>query len=111
MRPSTGTADDKESYQITLPHMDDLWPNQTLVPEFHRVMLDFEYRAWQLGMKVLSCFADRLGFERTSSPGPMTGRSRTTRAPCVCCTIFLCRTTTSPTNRSGGLAPTPTSTA
>ncbi|WP_372971713.1 isopenicillin N synthase family dioxygenase [Marinobacter sp.] len=64
VRPSTGTADDKESFQITLPHMDDLWPNQTLVPEFQRVMLDFEYRAWQLGMKVLSCFADRLGFER-----------------------------------------------
>lgn len=64
VRPSTGTADDKESFQITLPHMDDLWPNQTVVPEFHRVMLDFEYRAWQLGMKVLSCFADRLGFGR-----------------------------------------------
>lgn len=64
VRPSTGTADDKESFQITLPHMDDLWPNQTVVPEFHRVMLDFEHRAWQLGMKVLSCFADRLGFER-----------------------------------------------
>ena len=64
VRPSTGTADDKESFQITLPHMDDLWPNQTLVPEFQRVMLDFEYRAWQLGTKVLSCFADRLGFER-----------------------------------------------
>jgi len=64
VRPSTGTADDKESFQITLPYMDDLWPNQTVVPEFHRIMLDFEYRAWQLGMKVLSCFADRLGFER-----------------------------------------------
>jgi len=64
VRPSTGTADDKESFQITLPHMDDLWPNQTVVPEFQRVMLDFEYNAWQLGMKVLSCFAERLGFER-----------------------------------------------
>jgi isopenicillin N synthase-like dioxygenase len=64
VRPSTGTADDKESYQITLPRMDDLWPNQTLVPEFQRVMLNFEYRAWCLGMDILSCFADRLGFER-----------------------------------------------
>ncbi|MAM00161.1 isopenicillin N synthase family dioxygenase [Hydrocarboniclastica marina] len=64
VRPSTGTADQKESFQITLPHMDDLWPNQTIVPEFHRVMLDMEYQAWQLGMKVLSCFADRLGFAR-----------------------------------------------
>ncbi|MGP9822383.1 isopenicillin N synthase family dioxygenase [Salinarimonas sp. NSM] len=64
VRPSTGTADQKESFQITLPHMDDLWPNQTVVPEFQRVMLAFEYEAWQLGMKVLSCFAERLGFER-----------------------------------------------
>ena len=60
VRPSTRTADQKES----LPHMDDRWPNQTVVPEFHRIMLDFEYRAWQLGMQVLSCFAERLGFER-----------------------------------------------
>jgi len=36
VRPSTGTADDKESFQITLPHMDGLWPNQTVVPEFNR---------------------------------------------------------------------------
>jgi len=64
VRPSTGTADDKESFQITLPHMDGLWPNQTVVPEFNRVMLDFEHRAWQLGMQVLSCFSDRLGFGR-----------------------------------------------
>lgn len=27
-------------------------------------MLDLEYRAWQLGMQVLTCFAERLGFER-----------------------------------------------
>lgn len=64
VRPSTGTADEKESFQITLPHMDDLWPNQSVLPEFQRVMLDFEYRAWQLGMDILSCFADRLGFEK-----------------------------------------------
>lgn len=64
VRPSTGTADQKESYQITLPHMDGLWPNQTVVPDFQRIVLDFEQRAWSLGMKVLSCFADRLGFER-----------------------------------------------
>ena len=32
VRPSTRTADQKESFQITLPHMDDLWPNQTVVP-------------------------------------------------------------------------------
>lgn len=63
VRPSTGTADQKESYQITLPHMDGLWPNQVELAEFQRVMLEFEYQAWQLGMQVLSCFAARLGFD------------------------------------------------
>lgn len=64
VRPSTGTVDQKESYQITLPHMAGLWPNQAQVPEFQRLILDFEYRAWRLGMDVLSCFAERLGFPR-----------------------------------------------
>ncbi|SDH27756.1 Isopenicillin N synthase [Vibrio xiamenensis] len=64
VRPSTGTADQKESYQITLPHMDDLWPSEQLVPEFESHLLSMEHQAWQLGMKVLSCFADKLGFER-----------------------------------------------
>ena len=64
VRPSTGTADQKESYQITLPHMKGLWPLQTQVPEFQRVVLDFEYKAWLLGMQVLSCFAEKLGFDR-----------------------------------------------
>lgn len=64
VRPSTGTADEKESFQVTLPYMDDLWPGQTTLPEFQRVILDFEYRCWQVGMDILSCFADKLGFER-----------------------------------------------
>ncbi|MEM0911574.1 MAG: 2OG-Fe(II) oxygenase family protein [Pseudomonadota bacterium] len=64
VRPSTGTADQKESFQITLPHMNELWPTQTQVPEFQRILLEFEYKAWLLGMKILSCFADKLGFER-----------------------------------------------
>lgn len=63
VRPSTGTADQKESYQITRPNMTDLWPNREL-PAFKGEMLEFERRCWELGMKVLSCFADRLGFER-----------------------------------------------
>ncbi|MDG5499975.1 2OG-Fe(II) oxygenase family protein [Marinobacter sp. BGYM27] len=64
VRPSTGTADQKESYQATLPHMDDLWPGQTTLPEFQRIILNFEHSAWQVGMAILSCFADKLGFER-----------------------------------------------
>jgi isopenicillin N synthase-like dioxygenase len=62
VRPSTGTADEKESYQISLPHMEGLWPEQTQ-PEFKPTLLDFEWQCWQLGMKVLSCFAEKLGFE------------------------------------------------
>lgn len=64
VRPSTGTADQKESFQVTLPHMDNLWPLQTVVPDFQRLVLEFEYHAWRLGMQVLSCFADKLGFEQ-----------------------------------------------
>jgi isopenicillin N synthase-like dioxygenase len=64
VRPSTGTADQKESYQITRPHMEPrkLWPSAELLPDFQKVMLDFEAKAWAVGMKILSCFADRMGF-------------------------------------------------
>lgn len=63
VRPSTGSADQKESYQVTLPHMGQLWPDQEL-PEFKPRVLEFERQCWELGMQVLSCFADRLGFAR-----------------------------------------------
>lgn len=63
VRPSTGTADQKESYQITRPRMKDLWPAEAL-PAFRNTMLGFESQAWQVGMQVLSCFADKLGFDR-----------------------------------------------
>ncbi|WP_321968417.1 isopenicillin N synthase family dioxygenase [Burkholderia cepacia] len=63
-RPSTGTSDQKESYQITLPHMASLWPTEDEVPGFRATMSAFESQCWQLGMRVLSCFADKLGFDR-----------------------------------------------
>lgn len=62
VRPSTGTADNKESYQITPPRMAKLWPGDDL-PGFKMVMLAFERANWALGMKVLSCFALKLGFK------------------------------------------------
>ena len=34
VRPSTGTADNKESYQITLPRMASLWPTGDELPGF-----------------------------------------------------------------------------
>src|ERR1700735_4179855 len=62
VRPSTGTPDQKESYQITLPRMAKLWPRGNEVPGFKAAMLAFERANWALGMKVLSCFALKLGF-------------------------------------------------
>lgn len=62
VRPSTGTADRKESYQITLPRMKGLWPTGQEVRAFKATMLAFERHNWAVAMKVLDCFADRLGF-------------------------------------------------
>ncbi|UYF99770.1 isopenicillin N synthase family dioxygenase [Halomonas sp. GD1P12] len=64
VRPSTQTADQKESFQVTLPRMEGLWPDQVTLAEFQRIILDFEYKAWRLGMQVLSCFAEKLDFPR-----------------------------------------------
>lgn len=64
VRPSTHTPDQKESFQVTLSRMQGYWPDQLVLPEFQRVMLDFEYKAWALGMQVLSCFATRIGFDK-----------------------------------------------
>ncbi len=63
VRPSTGTPDQKESYQITRPHMESLWPGEAELPDFQAVMLDFEAKAWGVAMKILSCFADRMGLD------------------------------------------------
>ncbi len=62
VRPSTGTPDQKESYQITRPHMEGLWPGEAELAGFQQTMLDFEARCWAVGMKLLSCFAHKLGF-------------------------------------------------
>jgi isopenicillin N synthase-like dioxygenase len=62
VRPSTGTADNKESYQITLPRMTNLWPSGNELPGFKATMMAFERANWALGMKVLSAFALKLGF-------------------------------------------------
>ena len=64
VRPSTGTPDQKESYQITRPHMEGLWPGEEVLPGFQQTMLAFEAQAWGVAMRVLSCFAVKLGFAR-----------------------------------------------
>ena len=62
VRPSIGTPDDKESYQVTRPRMAGLWPDDREIAGFRTTVLDFEAQCWGVAMRVLSCFADRLGF-------------------------------------------------
>ncbi|CAN0606229.1 unnamed protein product, partial [Ectocarpus sp. 12 AP-2014] len=63
VRPSTGTADQKESYQVTISRMDQLglWPRPEELAGFKASMLTFERANWGVAMKVLGCFADKLG--------------------------------------------------
>jgi isopenicillin N synthase-like dioxygenase len=63
VRPATRTADQKESYQITRSRMNALWPAEAL-PQLRNTLLGFESQAWQVGMRVLSCLGERLGFAR-----------------------------------------------
>jgi hypothetical protein len=42
VQPSTGTPDQKESYQITLPRMAKPWPSGDELPGFKAAMLAFE---------------------------------------------------------------------
>lgn len=64
-RPSTGTLDQKESYQITVSRMDELglWPNDADLAGFRTLMEDFEHANWLLAMRLLGCFARTLGFD------------------------------------------------
>ncbi|MFT9095777.1 MAG: 2-oxoglutarate and iron-dependent oxygenase domain-containing protein [Gluconobacter cerinus] len=63
VRPSTGTPDHKESFQITLPRMAALWPTEHDAPDFKEFLSHFEHQNWLLGMRILSCFAIKLGFD------------------------------------------------
>ncbi|MFC9438314.1 isopenicillin N synthase family dioxygenase [Nocardia sp. NPDC057030] len=64
VRPSIGVPDQKESYQVTRPHMAELWPSERELAGFRGAILDFEHQAWSVAMRVLSCFADRLALDR-----------------------------------------------
>ena len=85
VRPSTGTADNKESYQITLPRMTGLWPCGDDLPGFKAAMIGFERANWALGMKVLSCFALKLGFTSdffTECHDPLSSEYQSFRITC-----------------------------
>jgi isopenicillin N synthase-like dioxygenase len=88
IRPSTGTKDQKESYQITQYHMDNLWPSEEELPSFQANTLHFEKQCWDVGMKVLSCFADKLGFDRDFFSKAHDPKQTDSKAPCVYCIIF-----------------------
>lgn len=64
VRPSVGTADEKESFQFTRPRMDGLWPSPEELDGFRDTIEHFERRCWRLAMDILSCFAVRLGLDR-----------------------------------------------
>lgn len=64
VRPSVGTPDQKESYQVTLSDMEGLWPTADELAGFAETIRAFEQHCWALAMEVLSLFADKLGFER-----------------------------------------------
>lgn len=67
IRPSTGTPDEKESYQITRPLMDGLWIDEDANPSiagFKDASLAFEAKCHEVAMRVLEFFAVKLGFER-----------------------------------------------
>jgi len=73
VRPSIGVPDEKETYQMTAPHMAGLWPSEDELAGFREAMIDFRERCWSLAMRVLSVFAERLGrdpgfFERAHDP-------------------------------------------
>jgi isopenicillin N synthase-like dioxygenase len=62
VRPSIGTPDEKESFQVTRPHMAGRWPTEEELAGLRETLLAFEARCWQVAMDVLSCFAQRMGF-------------------------------------------------
>jgi isopenicillin N synthase-like dioxygenase len=84
VRPSTGTPDNKESYQITVPRMAGLWPDEAELPGFQQTMRAFERANWELGMRILSCFALKLGFEE-----PFFTRAHDRTSPAYQCTLRL----------------------
>lgn len=64
VRPSVGTPDQKESFQVTRPRMDGLWPGEHELAGFRATIEEFERKCWRLAMDLLSCFADKLGLDR-----------------------------------------------
>ncbi len=64
-RPSTGTYDHKETFQVTISRMEqhDLWPTDDELADFRRTLESFEAANHTLAMRILGSFARTLGFD------------------------------------------------
>ncbi|KAL1604056.1 hypothetical protein SLS60_005648 [Paraconiothyrium brasiliense] len=63
IRPSTGSADRKESYQMQFGSgMDGRWLGEDTLPGFQKGALDFMHQAQGVSEKLMTCFARGLGF-------------------------------------------------
>ena len=63
VRPSTGTADMKESYQLQFgENMVDKWIDDDALPDFKRDAQWFMRKAQSVSEKLMTCFARGLGF-------------------------------------------------
>ena len=75
IRPSTGTADQKESMQLQFARMEGMWPSDEDLPGFRVRAQAFMNAVQQLSVKVMECFAQGLGLplstftEGTVDPG------------------------------------------
>ncbi|WWD04625.1 hypothetical protein V865_002696 [Kwoniella europaea PYCC6329] len=75
VRPSTGTADQKESIQLQFARMEGLWPSDEDLPGFRERAEKFMNQVRDLSVKVMECFAEGLGLplntftEGTVDPG------------------------------------------
>ena len=64
-RPSTGTFDHKETYQVTISRMVEhgLWPTDEEIDGFRSALEHFESVNRDLAMRILESFARKLGFD------------------------------------------------
>jgi isopenicillin N synthase-like dioxygenase len=63
IRPSTGKADQKESYQMQFgSNMEGLWLPDSELPDFKTTSLNFMKQAQEVSEKLMLCFARGLGF-------------------------------------------------
>lgn len=64
IRPSTGAADRKESYQMQFgANMDGLWLPDATLPNFQPSALGFMHQVQGVSEKLMTCFARGLGFD------------------------------------------------